>query len=1074
MDHEEQAGIVGSLREPLLSTLRGTPSDGEIVDNGDNNLVAHQATTPSSPLLSGNLEASPSRSFLETSFYDHVKHLMQGLGPDDEDDDDQEHLPVQEDNDDDNLPRILHCWNRFISRFHSILLILTVFVVWPIGFFSFEAFHQHTDSTFNPLPGTPSQAAQDAFASAYGGHDWQDPMNPPLILVLKATNETLSLIDPEQEAYRTAETFTFNISSALREHLAATPMCRGSRSISFYASEQTMSSSNSTGQNETASWSLQVTSYYSLEKEGLGLLARSLVADGGLMTIMQIQYIPPDSWRGDAKACMFALLDAIESYSIQYAPPEFFSVEFTGIHWFQRDLIRATRADIHRMDMVALPLALFLLGVVLPHANSCFVWLVPLVTMVSTVATWSIVMRFLVQYMQITQFTPTVMMSLTIGMGIDYTLFLLVRYTKHSFQNGPSHRRQSIARMLWQGGTVVTWSGLTLLCNFLGLMLLPLSMLQSVGVGAAVAIASALIVNLTLVPALLNTRLGKSIVKTRDDDDSHGMIDSTRALLSEDDNATNQNSAGGNDEVLQHIENLPSLWYRVSRHLLHPYKGMIVILILLQILVPVGMKSARVQSSLSFDLLLPADSPSLETYHELSSLFGEGRLHPYRILFDGRNANMTMTSPKGFATMNKVLKQLRSIDDDDAEISVRGDLTSDNSEFTTRIGVQNGISWLGLFEEKVDVLMRQINTPMPALDSDATKLQQQQGTVYSGISMLENEPIPNYVYVAAKLCSQIEPHCPVELLHVIDDMDRSVTSHDMRSTFVTATLGVNPFSREGLAWLEQARVMIAQLGEQKALHGVQVHIQGLPAIEYDAKNAVYNMFPKMIMGTAFVVFILIGLFFRSLFTPLRSVISIGLTLGFSFGLGIMVYQDGILDWVQLRPFDPIDGGFCWLVPVMAFSIIVGLALDYDVFLISSILEFRQDGVEHKASIAAGLHCTGSVITAAGGIMALAFGSLMLSTSPVLYQWSFLLTSAVLLDTFVVRTVVVPVVTNLAGQYCWWPRKLPEPRFFMNCFHERQHSDDLRSLLHSLEETSEYEPIAPRSSWRQRRDQLSSW
>jgi uncharacterized membrane protein YdfJ with MMPL/SSD domain len=109
---------------------------------------------------------------------------------------------------------------------------------------------------------------------------------------------------------------------------------------------------------------------------------------------------------------------------------------------------------------------------------------------------------------------------------------------------------------------------------------------------------------------------------------------------------------------------------------------------------------------------------------------------------------------------------------------------------------------------------------------------------------------------------------------------------------------------------------------------------------------------------------------------------------------------------------------------MAFSIIVGLALDYDVFLISRILEYRQEGLDHESSIVAGLYSTGGIITAAGLIMAVAFGGLMFSSSPVLYQWSFLLTSAVLLDTFVIRTLVVPIVLGWTGKFSWWPRRLP--------------------------------------------------
>ena len=98
-------------------------------------------------------------------------------------------------------------------------------------------------------------------------------------------------------------------------------------------------------------------------------------------------------------------------------------------------------------------------------------------------------------------------------------------------------------------------------------------------------------------------------------------------------------------------------------------------------------------------------------------------------------------------------------------------------------------------------------------------------------------------------------------------------------------------------------------------------------------------------------------------------------------------------------------------------------LDYDVFLVSRIYEYRSlDKYRHESSIVAGLNATGGIITAAGIIMATAFGSLLWSASPALEQWAFLVTTAVLLDTFVTRTTVVPILLGWTGTYSWYPHK----------------------------------------------------
>jgi uncharacterized membrane protein YdfJ with MMPL/SSD domain len=295
------------------------------------------------------------------------------------------------------------------------------------------------------------------------------------------------------------------------------------------------------------------------------------------------------------------------------------------------------------------------------------------------------------------------------------------------------------------------------------------------------------------------------------------------------------------------------------------------------------------------------------------------------------------------------------------------------------------------------------------------------------------------------------------MLHVIDEIDDMATSRDADATFLTATLGSNPFSDEGISWLLSARRLIQNLEDQDALSGVNVYIEGTAGIANDAVHSVSDAFPFVATATVVVVFVLMGLFFRSLFAPLRSIVSIALTLSFSFGLAVYVYQDGIFNWMNLSSLNSIGNEVCWLVPVMAFSTVVGLTLDYDVFLVSRILEYRLDGYEHRTSIASGLHSTGGVINAAGVIMALAFGSLLLSSNPVLHQWSFIVTTAVLVDTFVVRTMVVPILTGLTGKHCWWPRRLPEGRICLTEYQEREGSD-VAGLLRSLEATSEYEPL----------------
>jgi uncharacterized membrane protein YdfJ with MMPL/SSD domain len=116
---------------------------------------------------------------------------------------------------------------------------------------------------------------------------------------------------------------------------------------------------------------------------------------------------------------------------------------------------------------------------------------------------------------------------------------------------------------------------------------------------------------------------------------------------------------------------------------------------------------------------------------------------------------------------------------------------------------------------------------------------------------------------------------------------------------------------------------------------------------------------------------------------------------------------------------------------MTFSILVGLSLDYDILVMSRVLEFRKLGWSDRASVCLALEKTGSVITCAGLIMAISFAGLFIPQTIVLNQFGVALFMGVVIDTFLVRALVVPAVIALMNTQqqdgCdvnWWPMKMP--------------------------------------------------
>merc|ERR1719343_1216887 len=101
-------------------------------------------------------------------------------------------------------------------------------------------------------------------------------------------------------------------------------------------------------------------------------------------------------------------------------------------------------------------------------------------------------------------------------------------------------------------------------------------------------------------------------------------------------------------------------------------------------------------------------------------------------------------------------------------------------------------------------------------------------------------------------------------------------------------------------------------------------------------------------------------------------------------------------------------------------------MDYEIFLLERIREFREEGFGDRESIQLGLSATGNTITCAGLIMALTFAAQLLGSIPTTNQLGFVLVFSIVVDTFVVRTILVPAMLSLVPCTNYFPMKMPEP------------------------------------------------
>ena len=204
--------------------------------------------------------------------------------------------------------------------------------------------------------------------------------------------------------------------------------------------------------------------------------------------------------------------------------------------------------------------------------------------------------------------------------------------------------------------------------------------------------------------------------------------------------------------------------------------------------------------------------------------------------------------------------------------------------------------------------------------------------------------------------------------------------------------------------------------------GVTAYVGGETAGSVDAATYLSNRLPWVIATVLLLSFLLLMAVFRSLAIPLKAVIVNLLSVGAAYGVIVAVFQWGWLGgFFGIGATSPIDP---W-IPLMMFTILFGLSMDYEVFLLSRIREeWRRTGVNSTA-VADGLAKTARVITAAAAIMICVFGSFVFGDPlHVLKVFGLGLASAILIDATLVRMVLVPSVMELLGPANWWmPRWL---------------------------------------------------
>ncbi|MBN1657263.1 MAG: MMPL family transporter [Anaerolineae bacterium] len=229
------------------------------------------------------------------------------------------------------------------------------------------------------------------------------------------------------------------------------------------------------------------------------------------------------------------------------------------------------------------------------------------------------------------------------------------------------------------------------------------------------------------------------------------------------------------------------------------------------------------------------------------------------------------------------------------------------------------------------------------------------------------------------------------------------TTPDGKVARLQIVLDSDPFSVEAMDTVTHLRSEVSQASVG--------YISGTTATNLDLRDVMDRDFYRVMLLVIGGILIVLIVLLRSFVAPVYMMATILLSYGATLGITRLVF-DGIL-----------NEGLTWFVPFLIFVVLVALGMDYNIFLMGRV---KEEVAIHdtRTGIERAVERTGGIITSAGIIMAGTFAAMMSSSLLGLLQTAFAITVGMLLDTFIIRTTLVPAIATFLGRWNWWPGKEP--------------------------------------------------
>ncbi len=583
------------------------------------------------------------------------------------------------------------------------------------------------------------------------------------------------------------------------------------------------------------------------------------------------------------------VMDAVRDYE----KPDWMQAYVAGEEAAWIDMIDASVNDMTKAEVIGEPIAMLILLVVFGSLVAAFL---PLGTAAGAIVVTLGGVVFLGRFMWVSSMALEMVTMIGLGVGIDYSLFIVSRY-REELKRGRGVD-DAIVEAITHSGKAIAFSGVCVIIGISALFAVGIAMFDSITIAMIIVVAIAVLVALTLLPAILSY-VGTHI----------------------------EEPAGLTKQILR-LHPGSNFWHRWAMAVMNkPWLFFSSCMIVLGLLI---VPSARMRLWEPSAEQISQGYMSRDAFDLVVEHFDVGILSPIQIVlqFD-----------------HEIVSSSGTVDQE------------------ARAVIANLSDHLGQLPE------------------------------ISSVMSLTTLNASNPMQFIAQLSQVVN------------------VGRGQDTTVIYAYPAVNPTGTEALDLVKQIRDEIVPSTEgidqaQSALVG------GTTALMRDLLDNMYGKFPLVIALILAFTFIVLMLLFRSLLIPLKAVLMNLMAVLSTFGILVLVVQDGRLGF-------PADGAVIGDIPIFTFAILFGLSMDYEVFLLSRIRELHDRGADDRQSVALGLEHTGGVITGAALIMVVVFGTFMLADLSMMREMGFAMAVAVLLDATIIRVILVPATMRLMGKWNWW-------------------------------------------------------